>query len=168
MRGYSDIWAMINKLAGELEAEELKRVMCESVSDGRTNSLRELTGGELVKLRAELRKQTGFKPAKSDPEKRRKRSAVLKLLTKYGIDTSDWGAVNSFVSQSRIAGKEFHQLNEEELEKLRRKMYAINRKKKKEKEEEVTVVEPQKDKKRKCVYYTNVTTAQMIKRGNYN
>lgn len=165
MRGYSDIWAMINKLAGELEAEELKRVICESVSDGRTNSLRELTGGELVKLRAELRKQTGFKPSKANPEKRRKRSAVLKLLKSYGIDTSDWEAVNRFVSQSRIAGKEFHQLNEEELEKLRRKMYAINRKKVKE---EVTVVEPTPRKRKKRVYYTNVTTQQLINRGNYN
>lgn len=164
MRGYSDIWAMINKLAGELETEDLKRVMCESVSEGRTDSLRELTGGELVKLRSELRERTGFKPQRANYELRRKRSLVLKQLERYGIDTENWDAVNAFVSDSRIAGKEFAELDEEELDQLRKKMYSINRKKRVREAEKANRVKP---KRNKLVIYTSKPFNEIVGNSKY-
>ena len=41
---------------------------------------------------------------------RQKRSAVLHQMQLLGIDTADWGKVNTFCLDSRIAGKEFREL----------------------------------------------------------
>lgn len=143
MRQYSDIWKMIQQLPGEEEAEELKRTLCEGVSEGRTDSLRALTGGELSKLRNRLRELTGFKPTRASKEVRRLRSAVLRQLTTYGIDTKDWDTVNQFVEQPRIAGKTFEILSLDELRKLQRKMHAIIRKQKEKRD--VQMVENRED-----------------------
>ena len=61
--------------------------------------------------------------------RKRNRSIVLGLLTDYGINTQDWDAVNAFCCDTRIAGKPFASLTDEELEALRGKLYAILRKK---------------------------------------
>lgn len=165
MRGYSDIWAMIAQLPGEgLEPEELKEVLVQGVSGGRTTSLRELTGGELAKLRSELMERTGFKPQRANYELRRKRSLVLKQLERYGIDTKNWKAVNEFVKDSRIAGKEFAELDEEELDQLRKKMYAINRKKRVREAEKVNTVKP---KRNKLVIYTSKPFNEIVGNSKY-
>lgn len=174
MRGYSDIWAMIAQLPGEgLEPEELKEVLVQGVSGGRTTSLRELTGGELAKLRQELRERTNSKPERASGELRRKRSLALKQLEIYGINTKVWSAVNAFVSDSRIAGKEFAELDEEELDQLRKKMYAINRKSRKAKNKEVekrmSVVAPIKRSKIKRVnYVSSVSINDLVTNYKYN
>jgi len=43
------------------------------------------------------------------------RSKVLSVLTKYGIDTSDWDMVDAFLLQPRIAGKRFCKMSFDEL-----------------------------------------------------
>lgn len=171
MRGYSDIWAMIGQLPlGGMTVEELKCVLVSSVSKGRTESLRELTGGELERLRQELRGKTGSKPRKSDGEKRRKRSQVLKLIEAYGVDTKDWTAVNAFVEEERIAGKAFSQLTLEELGQLRRKMWSINRKRrqKETKAMEAEVERAMAPIKRGATYRTSAPLRQFMKSGKYN
>ena len=45
-----------------------------------------------------------------------------------GIDTADWGKVNTFCLDSRIAGKEFRELDCEALDTLQVKLRAIRRK----------------------------------------
>ena len=129
MKGkYSDLYAMMTALGSPLEVSELKELLCAGVSGGRTTSLHELTPSELSKLREQLRAQTGSKPAKGDKSRKRKRSAVLKLLTEYGVDTKDWDVINAFVAQPRLAGKPFALLDNDELEALRRKLWAMLRK----------------------------------------
>lgn len=89
-------------------------------SNGRTSSLRELSDKEYKRLISHLRRDGEY------TEKLRKaRSVVLKLLQEYGIDTRDWGRINAFCSQARIAGKVFAKLRVEELKALSRKMREI-------------------------------------------
>ena len=45
-----------------------------------------------------------------------------------GIDTADWDKVNAFCLDSRIAGKEFRELDCEALDTLQVKLRAIRRK----------------------------------------
>lgn len=170
MRGFSDIWAMIGQLPAEgASTEELKRVLVSSVSKGRTDSLRELTGGELEQLRSQLRVRTGFKPRKADGKMRSKRSQVLKLIEAYGVDTKNWDAVNAFVEEERIAGKAFSQLTLEELEQLRRKMWSINRKRREKETKAMEVREAQPKVVRRTIKYVSSAALDTpIKVGKYN
>ena len=59
---------------------------------------------------------------------RQKRSAVLHQMQLLGIDTADWDWVNAFCRDSRIAGKEFRELDCEALDTLQVKLRAIRRK----------------------------------------
>ena len=53
---------------------------------------------------------------------------VLKHRYFRGIDTADWDRVNAFCRDSRIAGKEFRELDCEALDTLQVKLRAIRRK----------------------------------------
>ena len=156
MKGkYSDLYAMMTALGSPLEVSELKELLCAGVSGGRTTSLSELTPSELGKLREQLRAQTGRKPGREDKSRKRKRSAVLKLLTEYGVDTKDWDAINAFVAQPRLAGKPFALLDNDELEALRRKLWAMLRKRERAeqpKKRRLLVFAPQK-KSTDRIYY---------------
>ena len=59
---------------------------------------------------------------------RQKRSSVLHQMQLLGIDTADWDRVNAFCRDSRIAGKEFRELDCEALDTLQVKLRAIRRK----------------------------------------
>lgn len=61
---------------------------------------------------------------------RKARSGALHQMQLYGIDTADWTRVNAFCRDPRIAGKEFRELDTEELNALNTKMRAIIRKQK--------------------------------------
>ena len=61
-------------------------------------------------------------------EKKKARSAVLKQFQLYGIDTTDWDAVDRFCASPRIAGKAFRHLTIVELKTLRVKMLSIRNK----------------------------------------
>ena len=58
-------------------------------------------------------------------EKKKARSAVLKQIQLYGIDTTDWDAVDRFCASPRIA---FRYLTIAELKTLRVKMLSIRHK----------------------------------------
>ena len=50
------------------------------------------------------------------------------IYASLGIDTADWDRVNAFCRDSRIAGKEFRELDCEALDTLQVKLRAIRRK----------------------------------------
>lgn len=130
---YSDIWAMLGRLSVEsdLEPKEIKESMVYNLTSGRTVRLSELSTPELGTLRKGLRKALGQgsdASGRRDPSRARQRSRVLALLTKYGIDTKDWEAINAFCLSPRIAGKAFAELTRDELTALAKKMHAILRK----------------------------------------
>lgn len=58
-------------------------------------------------------------------ELKRLRSAVLHRLQKHGIDTTDWNRVNSFMRQSRIAGKTLGEMTIDELKAFIPKIESI-------------------------------------------
>lgn len=145
---YSDIWAMLGKLSVEsdLEPKEIKESMVYNLTSGRTVRLSELTVPELGTLRKGLRKALGQgseASGRKDPSRARQRSRVLALLTRYGIDTKDWDAINAFCESPRIAGKAFAALTRDELTALAKKMHAILRKGGKRGEETASGDHPQ-------------------------
>ena len=92
-------------------------------TNGRTASLKEMSEREYTLMIRQLRQQV-----ENLEEKKKARSAVLKQFQLYGIDTTDWDAVDSFCCNARIAGKPFRYLTIPELKSLRVKMLSIRNK----------------------------------------
>lgn len=92
-------------------------------TNGRTSSLKEMSEREYTLMIRQLRQQV-----ENLEEKKKARSAVLKQFQLYGIDTTDWDAVDRFCCNVRIAGKPFRYLTIPELKSLRVKMLSIRNK----------------------------------------
>nr|DAM81218.1 MAG TPA: Protein of unknown function (DUF1018) [Caudoviricetes sp.] len=92
-------------------------------TNGRTASLKEMSEREYTLMIRQLRQQV-----ENLEEKKKARSAVLKQFQLYGIDTTDWDAVDRFCCNARIAGKPFRYLTIPELKSLRVKMLSIRNK----------------------------------------
>ena len=92
-------------------------------TNGRTSSLKEMSEREYTLMIRQLRQQV-----ENLEEKKKARSAVLKQFQLYGIDTTDWDAVDRFCASPRIAGKAFRYLTIAELKTLRVKMLSIRNK----------------------------------------
>ncbi len=92
-------------------------------TNGRTSSLKEMSEREYSLMIRQLRQQV-----ENLEEKKKARSAVLKQFQLYGIDTTDWDAVDRFCASPRIAGKAFRYLTIAELKTLRVKMLSIRNK----------------------------------------
>ena len=92
-------------------------------TNGRTSSLKEMSEREYSLMIRQLRQQV-----ENLEEKKKARSAVLKQFQLYGIDTTDWDAVDRFCCNVRIAGKPFRYLTIPELKTLRVKMLSIRNK----------------------------------------
>lgn len=92
-------------------------------TNGRTASLKEMSEREYSLMIRQLRQQV-----ENLEEKKKARSAVLKQFQLYGIDTTDWDAVDRFCASPRIAGKAFRYLTIAELKTLRVKMLSIRNK----------------------------------------
>lgn len=105
---------------------ELKEEYVGAFTGGRTTSLREMTPREYNTMCDSLEAKIGGNDF--TVEIKRQRSAVLKRISKLGIDTGDWEAVDNFCLNPRIAGKLFRQLHIDELRKLVPKLEAIIRK----------------------------------------
>lgn len=120
---FGRFYTAIRKLSGIGDRDDFKRQMVSQFTNGRTDSLREMTRQEYDRCCESLEGQSRYKE-----ELRKERSATLKLMQKAGIDTSDWNRVNDFCRDPRIAGKEFARLTTDELSQLRRKIRAIDSK----------------------------------------
>lgn len=105
------------------DRDDFKKQLVWQYTDGRTDSLREITRSEYDRMCDDLEQRNGYRE-----ELRKERSATLKLMQKAGIDTTDWNRVNAFCHDPRIAGKEFARLTPDELGQLRRKIRAIDSK----------------------------------------
>lgn len=105
------------------DRDDFKRLLVSQYTDGRTDSLREMTRAEYDRCCADLERRNGRRE-----ELRRQRSATLRLMQKLGIDTTDWARVNSFTRDPRIAGCDFARISPEGHAELQRKLRAIGRK----------------------------------------
>src|SRR5574344_382540 len=100
---YARFYTALSKVKSD--QEETKRAIVMTYTHGRTDSLRQMRYDEYERACEALERVTGeyvFKEAL-----RKQRSCVLKIMQKLGIDTTNWDRINAFVSDRRIAGKEF-------------------------------------------------------------
>lgn len=112
--------------------QEQYRAMIVELTDGRTDTTRELTYAEAQYLAgyitgANTKLHTTAEQMAAQAIKKQ-RSAVLKRLQQIGIDTTHWAAVNSYLSSPRIAGKPLYELDSDELAALIPKLESIKRK----------------------------------------
>lgn len=107
-----------------------KQLLVYQHTNGRTDSLRELTAAEYRALCDDMERATGYDEVRRAlrDELKHRRSIVLKLMQQLDIDTTDWERVDAFCLEPRIAGKLFCKLSIEELEKLATKLRIIQRK----------------------------------------
>lgn len=136
MENYSRFYALLNRLPYSGDREELKKSVVLQYTWNRTEHLHEMTEREYNDCCAGLEKMIPSEETAGREafimERKKWRSSALHQLQLYGIDTTDWNKVNEFCKQPRIAGKEFRDLDCEELEALTKKMRAIIRKRDKE------------------------------------
>ena len=99
-------------------------------------STTELDEWELDELINRLRHQEQQLHHKHDAEIRGLRSVALTIMQRMGIyrHNGDWGAVNSFLLNPRVAGKLLFELRADELRELNKKLRSIERKKALQKE----------------------------------
>lgn len=110
--------------------EGTRRSMIRQLTDGRTDSTRELTYGEAQYLAGYINGAVHESRDLSIGERavKRQRSGVLKRLQKLGIDTTNWTNVNTFLCDPRIAGKSLYELSGDELQSLIPKLESILKK----------------------------------------
>lgn len=101
-----------------------RALLVNEASGGRTTSLRELTPSEYETLCRAIEDRVTDRE-----ELKRERSATLRLISKYGVDTTEWANVDNFCLQPRISGKVFRYLTAKELLALQKKLRAIMAKK---------------------------------------
>lgn len=105
------------------DPEETKRELVFQYTNGRTESLKEMSRKEYISLCVSLEEMNG-----SRDELKRRRSIVLKLIQELGVDTTDWAQINEFCRHPKISGKVFRDLNIKELIALATKLRGIKRK----------------------------------------
>lgn len=127
------------------DRDDVKKSIVYQYTNGRTDSLREMTRAEYDKCCEDLERKTGQKD-----ELRKERSATLKLMQKMGVDTTDWNRVNLLCRDARIIGKDFYYITADEHRELRRKLRSIERKGGINRKTE-TITEPQPRQKQQII-----------------
>lgn len=117
-KNYAAFYALLRQLEG-ITKEELVLQW----TNGRTDSLRAMEVNEYNAMLRAMKSETTDEVAR-----KKARSAALKQLQRYGVDTSDWDAVDRFCSSPKIAGKKFSHLTIVELQALRRKLLSMQSK----------------------------------------
>lgn len=109
-----------------------KETLVEQYTNGRTVHLHRTTMQEYNKMCNDMEQVAGYdeRMHRMHEALRKARSGALHQMQLYGIDTADWTRVNAFCRNPRIAGKEFRELDVEELNALNTKMRTIIRKQK--------------------------------------
>ena len=117
-KNYAIFYALLKQLPG-VSKEELVLQWTE----GRTDSLRDMEPAEYNAMIRAMKGET------TDEAARKKvRSAALKQMQRYGVDTSNWDAVDRFCLSPKIAGKRFAKLTLPELRTLRVKLLSMQNK----------------------------------------
>ena len=124
---YSRFWTLLAKMPCP-DRDGLKLQLVSGFTNGRTDSLREMTPGEYDSMIREMEKQTGSSRPVSYEVLKKKRSAVLHQMQLMGIDTADWAAVDNFCLGVRIAGKKFRELSADDLDAVLLRLRAIRHK----------------------------------------
>ena len=124
-RNYTGFYALLGKLPG---AD--KETLVYQFTNGRTSHLHLMAENEYRSMCNEMERVAGYDERREAwrREMKRKRSAVLHQMQLLGVDTADWGKVDAFCQNKRIAGKVFRELDGEELDAMLVKLRIIRRK----------------------------------------
>ena len=125
---FARFYAAFRRLPCTGDREELKRAVVRQYTWNRTDSLREMTAREYEDCCQALERLTGQAYDVLRAELRRRRSACLRLMQQMGVDTTDWERVNDLCRHPRLAGKNFRELDTEELDALAVKLRVIRKK----------------------------------------
>ena len=126
---YARFYTLLNEIPTS-DRDALKRSLVMQYTGGRTDSLREMEPQEYEGLCRQLERCSRSAAIRKEQREqlRRKRSEVLHLMQRMGVNTACWDTVNAFCRQPRIAGKEFRDLDIEELDETKRRLWAMMRK----------------------------------------
>lgn len=132
-----DNYARFYALLGRLPGAD-KETLVLQFTNGRTAHLHLMTAAEYGSMCTEMERVAGYDERCEAwrRELRRKRSAVLHQMQLLGVDTADWGKVDSFCQDRRIAGMAFREIDGDGLDALLTKLHAIRRKRGQIKNEE--------------------------------
>lgn len=120
MRDYRRFYGLMKNMEAVGDPGEFKAMLVRQFTNDRTDSLRAMTQPEYDNLCRHLQRE-----ASVDRLLARGRHNALTAMELANIDTQNWRRINAVCLDRRIAGKHFYDLTIEELEKLKRKMYAI-------------------------------------------
>lgn len=124
-RSFARFYALLRRLPG---AD--KETLVYQFSGGRTTHLHLMTQEEYQAMCHEMERVAGYDERRQvwRQEMKRKRSAALHQMQLLGVDTADWGRVDAYCLDKRIAGKIFRELDGDELDALTTKLRIIRRK----------------------------------------
>lgn len=120
INNYGRFWTAFNSLRIPGDAEDYKRMFVSQFTNGRTESLHEMTRAEYDRMCDAVEERSGRKA-----ELRKQRSRTLRLMQQMGIDTTDWAKIDDFCRNPRIMGKVFRHITIDEHSGLQRKLRAI-------------------------------------------
>lgn len=127
-RSFARFYALLRRLPG---AD--KETLVYQFSGGRTTHLHLMTQEEYQAMCHEMERVAGYDERRQvwRQEMKRKRNAALHQMQLLGVDTADWGRVDAYCLDKRIAGKIFRELDGDELDALTTKLRIIRRKREK-------------------------------------
>lgn len=120
INNYGRFWTAFNSLRIPGDAEDYKRMFVSQFTNGRTESLHDMTRAEYDRMCDAVEERSGRKA-----ELRKQRSRTLRLMQQMGIDTTDWAKIDDFCRNPRIMGKVFRHITVDEHGALQRKLRAI-------------------------------------------
>ncbi len=95
-------------------------------TSGRTQSSKDLENDELIELCESLLNEFNKAKAKTEDEKKKKRSVVLTIATRTGIKSpNDWDTFNHFMLHSSVVKKSLNLCDLDELDTLIRQFRAL-------------------------------------------
>lgn len=120
MANHGQFFKIIQQLP-EAKKEEIVWAYSNGTTESLSEFLRDDPNGYTLMIN-ELQKRVQME---IDRETKRLRSAILKRLQEYGINTTDWHEVNRFLELPQIAGKRLYNMTHEDMHTLIPKMQSI-------------------------------------------
>ncbi|MDD7068612.1 MAG: hypothetical protein SPH22_06205 [Prevotella sp.] len=126
---FARFYTILNRMPYVGDKEDLKRELVLQGTNGRTNSLREVSKKEYAAIcEAMERVAPGIDRDKFAEQLRKSRSVCLRLMQKIGVDTTSWRVVNDYCKSPKIAGADFRVLSIDDLDRLSLKLRMILKK----------------------------------------
>lgn len=117
---YQRFFALLRRVGYDGDLEDVRREMVRGISDGRTDSLRDLSALEYRELCDRLERTLPSRPRidKMDTERKKWERAVYAVMSSIGVDIRNRSAVRSFLSARTIGCTNLDALDAEEMRGL--------------------------------------------------